>query len=611
MSSVLSQGTNGSQKSRHKDDLWRAAYQKMQRDPDGKRLLNKFQKSLQEELRDLSNPIGHLASSEGRKKLLELINAKAQTIKPEHGISDDIVQALLKTKNIVSTAAAASPPATIAVAGLFIAFSIQQNYVNESKAMFDCTIRIGEIIRRRVVEDGQIHSGSPLEAQELKELRQQLQFSYLDIYFKLLSAIVKLVYLLKSHLRRWFDNLIGQTDWRAEKKGLEDAERECIDNLESIHRYKSDPSTQPSPYSRKGRNLLHQNAANGIEGRVAEFIESNTFDPNARDSHQSTALSLAAEGGHLKCCIILLEVNSIEKDATNRDGRTALHLAAQKDRVDVVKTLINKRVNLNMTDKNGRTALHLAAEAGRLQVVKALCIACRIELNVQDSNGHTALHLATLRKKVSVVKFLVGKKAEVDEQNKKQHTAFLDAAEVGNVELVKILQEHGADINQVTGKRKWSAVHICADRGHSKCLKTLLTFPDVNIDMQNSEGRTPLHEATIKSNFTIVKLLCDKGAKVDVRDKKKRTAFLDAAKAGDLEIVRRLKKQGADINQVSGHHKWSALHEAASGDWAEMAKYLIDEKIKKDLKVKSGTKKDMTAKEIAEKCESEEFLKIL
>jgi ankyrin repeat protein len=584
----------------------------MKHDPDGKKILVKFQKIVREKSNETGNPIGHLSSTEGRLKLLRLINAKAQTVQAQNGTSNKLLQAAMKAKDIVSTGAAASPPATIAVAGLFVALSIKQTYDGETKAMIECAELIAKIICRRAVEDNQIRSASPSEPNQLKELRQQLHFSYLDLYFRLLSTIAKLVYKFDSRVRRLFDNMIGWTDWGAEKKSLEDAERECDEDLKVIHRYITNPAGQPSLYARKGRNQLHMAAQRGYDTVVFDLLRTNAFDLNAKTGHGWTALGLAAEEGHIKCCMNLLDMSSIEKDSKNRNGHTALHIATRKDRVDVVGLLIKEGVGVNISDNDGRTALHLAAEFGRLNTLKVLRNTKGIKLDAQDSEGRTALHLATLKKNAPVVKALVEKGAKVDNKNKTKRTAFLDAAEAGSAELVKILQEHGADVNQVTANNQWSALHICASGGHQKCLKSLLSFPDININPKNSAERTPLHEASLKSRPFIIKALCDKGAKVDVRDKKKRTAFLDAAKVGNVECVKRLREAGANINQVTGVHKWSALHEAARGNKVSVAKYLVGEGIKKDMKVKGPEKlKDMTARQLAELSRNSKVLEVL
>lgn len=612
MSSVVSATTNGTKKKRHREDnLWGAAYTRMKKDPDGSKILTKYQKVVGEHLKETGRPLAKLGSTEGRLKLVKYINVKAQTLQPHNSTCNKVVRAVLKTKDVVSTGAAASPPAAIAVAGLFVALSMGQNYLSESKAMLECTEVVAKIMGRRAVEESEILPKSPLEAKELKELREQLRCSYVDLYFKLLSVIAKLVYKLDSRLSWWADNLVGWSDWASERKSLDDLERECERDLKAIHHYITSPSGQPSPYTRKDRNLLHVNASRGYDVRVAELLEGHAFDVNAKTAQQWTALSLAAEGGHINCCRNILDVRNVEINSQNKSGHTALHIAARKDRVEVVRLLLKKGASLKTKDTNGQTALHLAADSGRHKVVDVLRKANGIELNAQDNEGRTALHLATLKKKVQVVRALAENRAKIDTKDKKNRTAFLDAAETGNSEIIKILQEHGAQINQVTARNQWSALHICASSGRLRCLNLLLSFQGIELDLENSGKRTPLHLATLQSKTSVVKALCDKGAKVDTRDTKGRTPFLVAAKSGNLEIVKKLKEKGADINQVTGQNKWSALHDAAAGDKVEVVKYLVSEGIKTDLKVQGGSKKGKTAREIAESMKLSAVLEVL
>ena len=59
-------------------------------------------------------------------------------------------------------------------------------------------------------------------------------------------------------------------------------EYECADDLEAIHYYKTNPPAQDSPYWRKGCNILYQNVAIEIEGRVTQIVKTNSLDPNMR-----------------------------------------------------------------------------------------------------------------------------------------------------------------------------------------------------------------------------------------------------------------------------------------------------------------------------------------
>ncbi|KAI9853716.1 MAG: hypothetical protein M1813_001832 [Trichoglossum hirsutum] len=54
------------------------------------------------------------------------------------------------------------------------------------------------------------------------------------------------------------------------------------------------------------------------------------------------------------------------------DGRTALHLAAEKGHETVVQLLLEKGGAVNAKTYDGQTALHLAAEKGHETVVQLL-----------------------------------------------------------------------------------------------------------------------------------------------------------------------------------------------------------------------------------------------
>ncbi|KAF9731964.1 ankyrin repeat protein [Paraphaeosphaeria minitans] len=284
-----------------------------------------------------------------------------------------------------------------------------------------------------------------------------------------------------------------------------------------------------------------------------------------------------------------------------------------KNRVEIVRALIGEGAKVNVKDKDRKTPLHLAAQDGRRDVVEALCQAPDIELDLSDKEGRSALHLASLNEKPAVLTLLSEKGAMIDRKDSKKRTAFLDAAAAGNIELLKTLRACGANINQQTPLHKWSALHCCVSRGRLKCLKALLAFPGgkLDIDIVNVDGRTPLHEAVRRSRTAIVKALADKGAAVDTRDSQKRTPFLDAAKAGKLDMVKKLREKGADVDQVSGVNGWSALHEAANKNYVEVARYLVGEGAKLDLKIKGGSRKGLTARGIAQKKKNKEVLELL
>jgi len=113
-------------------DLWKEAYKKMKRDEEGEKLLEKFREVVKEESTKTGNPIEHFRTSRGRKNLLNLINVKAETLDTHGGTLDKACKIMLRTKDIVTTGAAASPPAAVAVAGLFMAFTVSHQFQSRS-----------------------------------------------------------------------------------------------------------------------------------------------------------------------------------------------------------------------------------------------------------------------------------------------------------------------------------------------------------------------------------------------------------------------------------------------------------------------------------------------
>jgi len=79
-----------------------------------------------------------------------------------------------------------------------------------------------------------------------------------------------------------------------------------------------------------------------------------------RDKQGNTALMLAAGNGREDCARTLL-ARGLDVNRKNRHGDTALFLAAMKGHVDLVKLLLQHKVNPNLRNKKRENARALAA----------------------------------------------------------------------------------------------------------------------------------------------------------------------------------------------------------------------------------------------------------
>ena len=91
---------------------------------------------------------------------------------------------------------------------------------------------------------------------------------------------------------------------------------------------------------------------------------------------------------------VLLEAKA-SVNATDGDGNTGAHSAAQFGRVDALEALVKGGADVNAKDRWGNTPLHLAAFTGHPKALKVLMDA-KADASVRDDiNWETPLDIAT------------------------------------------------------------------------------------------------------------------------------------------------------------------------------------------------------------------------
>jgi len=100
-----------------------------------------------------------------------------------------------------------------------------------------------------------------------------------------------------------------------------------------------------------------------------------------------------------------LATNSCDLNQPDDAGRTPLHLAAARCRLDVATLLLDKGAKIDSRAAGGTTPLHLAAQAG-CEPVAALLISRGAKVNSQDDQGRTPLDRALQWNRTGVAELL-------------------------------------------------------------------------------------------------------------------------------------------------------------------------------------------------------------
>lgn len=186
---------------------------------------------------------------------------------------------------------------------------------------------------------------------------------------------------------------------------------------------------------------------NGDDQRVAIILASN--DPQLDINHPGkwNALIAATCSGHVNIVQSLLADPTINVNATDSDGRTALSWAALLNKIRIVKTLCTiPGIDINHCADNGDgdTALMLAASSDNREVVRQLLITPGCDVNFASSDGFTALMSASVNGNGEVVRQLLEAGADMSLINESGETALMGAVRNGHSEVVKILENHAA-----------------------------------------------------------------------------------------------------------------------------------------------------------------------
>jgi ankyrin repeat protein len=238
-----------------------------------------------------------------------------------------------------------------------------------------------------------------------------------------------------------------------------------------------------------------------------------------------TALVFAAREGDLASAEVLLAAGA-DIDQQTQYGWTALLTATQNRNYVLASYLLEHGANPNIGNRGGWTPLYLATDNRNIEggdypvragdmdhldfIQKLLAAGADVNARAKDS---------TETRTIFTMQWLYEDGA----------TPFLRASQSGDVELMKLLFEHGADpkiatVNNTTALAVASGIGwvegVTYEHSAKDSVEAVKLLLDLGVDpnIDDGDGRTALHGAAHKGRNDVVQLLVDHGAKLDARD---------------------------------------------------------------------------------------------
>ncbi|PHU01307.1 hypothetical protein BC332_31094 [Capsicum chinense] len=161
-----------------------------------------------------------------------------------------------------------------------------------------------------------------------------------------------------------------------------------------------------------GNTILHVAAHYGRSHFMAEVLKISPAILCHRNKKNETALHIAANEGRIEVVHLLLSIHEHHKETimrtTDENGDTALHKALRSRHQDVARLSVKEDPEFEFPSNKAReTPLYLAAESGKVDVLHELLNHCPDCCEMLDSNGRNALLEAIFCSRANVVSYLL------------------------------------------------------------------------------------------------------------------------------------------------------------------------------------------------------------
>lgn len=345
-------------------------------------------------------------------------------------------------------------------------------------------------------------------------------------------------------------------------------------------------------------STLHLAAEDGRDEILKFLIDHQQQDTQqqleGKNSNGCTLLHCAIIGNRLSTVKLLLDLGG-DFEATNDQYSlkwsdwSALTLAMNDQREEIVKMLLERGCRVDRTGKMGHTLLHGAAMIGHEGIFKLLLDHGELDVNAQNSRQQSVLHVACEKGHDGIVKILIKLNVKLNEAGDHQGQTELHCAVYHRREsIVKLLLDYGVDVN-ATDNEGCTALHVACRQDDEEMIRILIgggakvngwerpvwleaialdktdmllfIINDCGCDVESRtyRGETALHVASGavdgSDRFNFVEALLQCNAEIEARYVNGRTPLMLACWFENKRTMQLLFDSGASVNVHDNDNK--------------------------------------------------------
>ncbi len=305
-----------------------------------------------------------------------------------------------------------------------------------------------------------------------------------------------------------------------------------------------------------------------VDENLIEFIQP-LVEAGANTSqlsiHSKNLFYMPIASGRITTVKHLIKLNIPLNIRNCPDNTTALHQASNLGLLEIVRELINAGADMNAVDRSGKTALHYAAIRHRIDVYELLLLNGANQF-IKDDLSHQA---------IDYLHFGADDESDID-----NHLAFYAYSRLNEIQKTTLyipfcIWWRAFEKDRVDVIIKWirldaifqmnesliHPLHQAAFDGHFEIVEELVAA-NANINPLDGENNTPLHLALLKGHTPIAKFLIHAGADITIRESINNLTVLDIAMAQqDQEIIELIQQTISLSSKPWIHHAQKLIND--------------------------------------------------